>query len=446
MISLTEKILELLSQKNYVKIKAMVTDLYPADLAALLETLSPRDITLLFRILPKELAAETFTFMDSDTQMHLISGFSDRELREILDEIFVDDAVDIIEEMPANVVSRILKNTDNETRKQINNILKYPEDSAGSVMTTEYVYLHKNMTVRQALEKIRQVGVVKETIYNCYVTEARKLIGIVTILDLVTGDEDSTIESIMDTNVIYVNTHEDQEVVARKFSKYDFLAMPVVDNEERMVGIITVDDVMDVIAEENEEDFSKMAAMSPIDDSYFKTSVFTHAKKRIGWLIFLMLSATVTGTLLTKYEQAFQAIPLLVSFIPMLMSTGGNCGSQSSTTIIRGLATGEIQFSDFLKVAFKEFRISLLVSTILALTNGLRILIMYRDIQLAAVITLSIMGTVIIAKFIGCALPLAAKKIKLDPAIMAAPLISTILDTCSMLIYFQIATIIFEQI
>jgi len=443
---LTEKILELLSQKNYVKIKAMVTDLYPADLAALLETLSPRDITLLFRILPKELAAETFTFMDSDTQMHLISGFSDRELREILDEIFVDDAVDIIEEMPANVVSRILKNTDNETRKQINNILKYPEDSAGSVMTTEYVYLHKNMTVKQALEKIRQVGVVKETIYNCYVTEARKLIGIVTILDLVTGDEDSTIESIMDTNVIYVNTHEDQEVVARKFSKYDFLAMPVVDNEERMVGIITVDDVMDVIAEENEEDFSKMAAMSPIDDSYFKTSVFTHAKKRIGWLIFLMLSATVTGTLLTKYEQAFQAIPLLVSFIPMLMSTGGNCGSQSSTTIIRGLATGEIQFSDFLRVAFKEFRISLLVSTILALTNGLRILIMYRDIQLAAVITLSIMGTVIIAKFIGCALPLAAKKIKLDPAIMAAPLISTILDTCSMLIYFQIATIVFEQI
>ena len=443
---MTEKILELLSQKNYVKIKAMVTDLYPADLASLLETLSPRDITLLFRILPKELAAETFTFMDSDTQMHLISGFSDRELREILDEIFVDDAVDIIEEMPANVVARILKNTDNETRKQINNILKYPEDSAGSVMTTEYVYLHKNMTVRQALEKIRQVGVVKETIYNCYVTEARKLIGIVTILDLVTGDEDSTIESIMDTNVIYVNTHEDQEVVARKFSKYDFLAMPVVDNEERMVGIITVDDVMDVIAEENEEDFSKMAAMSPIDDSYFKTSVFTHAKKRIGWLIFLMLSATVTGTLLTKYEQAFQAIPLLVSFIPMLMSTGGNCGSQSSTTIIRGLATGEIQFSDFLKVAFKEFRISLIVSTILALTNGLRILIMYRDIQLAAVITLSIMGTVIIAKFIGCALPLAAKKIKLDPAIMAAPLISTILDTCSMLIYFQIATMIFEQI
>ncbi len=443
---MTEKILELLSQKNYVKIKAMVTDLYPADLAALLETLSPRDITLLFRILPKELAAETFTFMDSDTQMHLINGFSDRELREILDEIFVDDAVDIIEEMPANVVARILKNTDNETRKQINTILNYPDDSAGSVMTTEYVYLHKNMTVKESLDKIRQVGVVKETIYNCYVTEARKLIGVVTILDLVTGEEDSTIESIMDTNVIYVNTHEDQEVVARKFTKYDLLAMPVVDNEERMVGIITVDDVMDVIAEENEEDFSKMAAMAPIEDSYFKTSVFTHARKRIGWLIFLMLSATITGSLLTKYEEAFQAIPLLVSFIPMLMSTGGNSGSQSSTTIIRGLATGEIQFSDFFKVAFKEFRISLFVSTILALINGLRIWITYNDFQLAIVIALSIMGTVIIAKFIGCVLPLVAKKIKLDPALMAAPLISTILDTCSMLIYFQIATFVFDQI
>lgn len=443
---MTEKILELLSQKNYVKIKAMVTDLFPADLASLLETLPPRDITLLFRILPKELAAETFTFMDSDTQMHLISGFSDRELREILDEIFVDDAVDIIEEMPANVVSRILKNTDSETRKQINDILKYPDDSAGSVMTTEYVYLHKNMTVREALEKIRQVGVVKETIYTCYVTESRKLIGVVTILDLVTSDENAKIENIMDTNVIYVNTHEDQEEVARKFTKYDFLAMPVVDNEERMVGIITVDDVMDVIAEENEEDFSKMAAMAPIEDSYFKTSVFTHAKKRIGWLVFLMLSATITGSLLTRYEEAFQAIPLLVSFIPMLMSTGGNSGSQTSTTIIRGLATGEIKFKDFFKVMFKEFRISLLVSSILAVINGLRIWITYDDFRLAIVIALSIMGTVIIAKLIGCILPLIAKKIKLDPALMAAPLISTILDTCSMLIYFQIATMVFSEI
>ena len=343
---MTEKILELLNEKNYVKIKSIVKDLYPADLASLLETLSPRNITLLFRLLPKELAAETFTFMDSDTQMHLISGFSDKELREILDEIFVDDTVDIIEEMPANVVSRILKNTDAETRKQINAILDYPTDSAGSVMTTEYVYLHKNMTTKEALDWIRKVGVVKETIYTCYITESRKLIGFVTILDLVTADEDATIESIMDSNVKFVYTHEDREDVAKKFSKYDFLAMPVVDNEERMVGIITFDDVLDVIAEENEEDFSKMAAMQPIEDSYFKTSVFTHAKKRIGWLLVLMLSATITGNLLTKYEEAFQAIPILVSFIPMLMSTGGNCGSQSSTTVIRGLATGEIQFKD----------------------------------------------------------------------------------------------------
>ena len=440
------EILELLNEKNYVKIKSIVKDLYPADLASLLETLSPRNITLLFRLLPKELAAETFTFMDSDTQMHLISGFSDKELREILDEIFVDDTVDIIEEMPANVVSRILKNTDAETRKQINAILDYPTDSAGSVMTTEYVYLHKNMTTKEALDWIRKVGVVKETIYTCYITESRKLIGFVTILDLVTADEDATIESIMDSNVKFVYTHEDREDVAKKFSKYDFLAMPVVDNEERMVGIITFDDVLDVIAEENEEDFSKMAAMQPIEDSYFKTSVFTHAKKRIGWLLVLMLSATITGNLLTKYEEAFQAIPILVSFIPMLMSTGGNCGSQSSTTVIRGLATGEIQFKDFFKAVFKEFRISLIISVILAVTNGLRIFIFYKNLQLSIVITLSIIGTVIIAEFIGCALPLIAKKVKLDPAIMATPLISTIVDTCSMLIYFQFATMIFSEL
>ena len=432
--------------KRQVKIKSIVKDLYPADLASLLETLSPRNITLLFRLLPKELAAETFTFMDSDTQMHLISGFSDKELREILDEIFVDDTVDIIEEMPANVVSRILKNTDAETRKQINAILDYPTDSAGSVMTTEYVYLHKNMTTKEALDWIRKVGVVKETIYTCYITESRKLIGFVTILDLVTADEDATIESIMDSNVKFVYTHEDREDVAKKFSKYDFLAMPVVDNEERMVGIITFDDVLDVIAEENEEDFSKMAAMQPIEDSYFKTSVFTHAKKRIGWLLVLMLSATITGNLLTKYEEAFQAIPILVSFIPMLMSTGGNCGSQSSTTVIRGLATGEIQFKDFFKAVFKEFRISLIISVILAVTNGLRIFIFYKNLQLSIVITLSIIGTVIIAEFIGCALPLIAKKVKLDPAIMATPLISTIVDTCSMLIYFQFATMIFSEL
>ena len=443
---MTEKILELLNEKKYVKIKSIVKDLYPADLASLLETLSPRNITLLFRLLPKELAAETFTFMDSDTQMHLISGFSDKELREILDEIFVDDTVDIIEEMPANVVSRILKNTDAETRKQINAILDYPTDSAGSVMTTEYVYLHKNMTTKEALDWIRKVGVVKETIYTCYITESRKLIGFVTILDLVTADEDATIESIMDSNVKFVYTHEDREDVAKKFSKYDFLAMPVVDNEERMVGIITFDDVLDVIAEENEEDFSKMAAMQPIEDSYFKTSVFTHAKKRIGWLLVLMLSATITGNLLTKYEEAFQAIPILVSFIPMLMSTGGNCGSQSSTTVIRGLATGEIQFKDFFKAVFKEFRISLIISVILAVTNGLRIFIFYKNLQLSIVITLSIIGTVIIAEFIGCALPLIAKKVKLDPAIMATPLISTIVDTCSMLIYFQFATMIFSEL
>lgn len=446
-LRLTEQITELLSEKNYVKIKSILRDLYPADLAALLETLEPREITLLFRILPKELAAETFTYMESDTQMHLISSFSDKELREMLDEIFVDDAVDIIEEMPANVVARILKNTDKETRNQINSILKYPADSAGSVMTTEYVYFHKEMTTREALEWIRKVGFVKETIYTCYVTEARKLIGFVTILDLVTADEDVKIKSIMDTNVMYINTHEDREVVAKKFSKYDTLAMPVVDNDCRVVGIITIDDVLDVIQEENEEDFSKMAAMSPAEDSYFRTSVLKHARSRIGWLLILMFSAAITGSLLTRYEEAFQAIPILVSFIPMLMSTGGNSGSQSSTTVIRGLATEEITFKDFFRVIYKEFRISLIVSVILALANGVRIFIFYdRDIQLSLTVALSIVGTVIISKFIGCILPLLAKKVKLDPALMAAPLISTIVDACSMLIYFQIATLIFEEL
>ena len=443
---MTEYILQLLEQKNYIKIKSTVKDIIPPDLAALLESLEPRDITLIFRLLPKELAAETFTYMDSDTQMHLISGFSDKELREMFDEIFVDDTVDIIEEMPANVVARILKNSDLETRKQINTILNYPADSAGSLMTTEYVYLHRDMTSKDALDWIRKVGVVKETIYTCYVTEARKLIGYVTILDLVTADEDTVIESIMDTNVISVNTHEDREIVAKKFSKYDFLAMPVVDNENRIVGIITFDDVLDVIQEENEEDFSKMAAMQPTEGSYFKTPVLIHVKNRILWLLVLMLSATITGTLLTKYEESFQTIPLLVSFIPMLMSTAGNCGSQSSTTVIRGLATEEIQFKDYFRVAFKEFRISIVVRLILSLTNSLRILVMYKDFRLSAVIFLSLIGIIIIAKFVGCTLPLLAKKFKIDPAIMANPLISTILDTCSMLIYFQIATLIFSEL
>lgn len=446
-VGLTEQIKDLLSERNYVKIKSILRDLYPADLAALLETLEPREITLLFRILPKELAAETFTYMESDTQMHLISSFSDKELREMLDEIFVDDAVDIIEEMPANVVARILKNTDKETRNQINSILKYPADSAGSVMTTEYVYFHKEMTTREAIEWIRKVGFVKETIYTCYVTEARKLIGFVTILDLVTADEDVKIKSIMDTNVMYINTHEDREVVAKKFSKYDILAMPVVDNDCRVVGIITVDDVLDVIQEENEEDFSKMAAMTPAEDSYFRTSVLKHARSRIGWLLILMFSAAITGSLLTQYEEAFQAIPILVSFIPMLMSTGGNSGSQSSTTVIRGLATEEIRFKDFFRVLYKEFRISLVVSVILAVANGVRIFIFYNgDIQLSLTVALSIVGTVIISKFIGCILPLLAKKVNLDPALMAAPLISTIVDACSMLIYFQIATLIFAEL
>ena len=443
---MTEKILELLNEKNYVKIKSIVKDLYPADLASLLETLSPRNITLLFRLLPKELAAETFTFMDSDTQMHLISGFSDKELREILDEIFVDDTVDIIEEMPSNVVKRILRSTDPQTRAMINQILNYPKDSAGSIMTTEFVDLKKDMTVADAFERIRRVGVDKETIYTLYVTtKSRKLIGIVSAKDLMLSEQGVVIEDIMETNIVCVDTSEDKEVVANLFDKYDFLAIPVVDKEERLVGIVTIDDAIDVLQDETTEDITKMGAVMPNEDTYFKTSVWQHAKNRIPWLLFLMLSAIFTGTIITRYEVAFSAIPLLVSFIPQLMDTGGNCGSQASVLIIRGLALDEIETSDFFKAVLKELGIALIVGVVLAVVNGLRIVIMYNSdptvnaYALAAVLGVTLMCTIILAKFLGCALPILAKKCKVDPALMASPLITTIVDACSILIYFNFA-------
>ena len=342
--------------------------------------------------------------------------------------------------MPANVVSRILRNTDAETRKQINELLKYPKDSAGSVMTTEFVYFNKDITVKEAFERIRKIGLVKETVYTCYVTEARQLLGVVTVLEMLVADEDQRIEDIMETNVISVNTHDDQEHVARTMSKYDFAAMPVVDNENRIVGIVTFDDAMDVMQEENTEDFAKMAAVMPAEDSYFKTSVFQHAKSRIPWLLVLMLSAALTGMISTQFEAQIAMIPMLVSFMPMVMGTGGNCGSQSSTLIIRGMAIEEIRLRDFFKVIFKEFRVALLCSVVLAIVNGARIWITYSDPELAIVIALSIIGTVILAKLVGAMLPMAAKAVKLDPAIMATPLITTVVDSCSLLIYFTIAT------
>ena len=454
---MNEEILELLDSKDVKKIKELFVNMNEADIADILRYYyentekDKTELPLLFRLLPKDVAADVFSYMESDMQMTLINAFSDKELEAVFDDLFIDDTVDIIEEMPANVVSRILKTTDSETRRQINQILKYPKDSAGSIMTTEYVYLTKDMTVSEGLRKIKEVGVVKETVYTLYVTESRKLIGVLSVLDLLTSDDDKRIEEIMDTNVISVDTLEDREIVAKQFSKYDFLALPVVDKENRLVGIITFDDVMDVIEDETTEDFSKMAAVAPTEDEYFKTSVFTHAKNRIMWLLILMLSATLTGTIITKYEAAFAAVPLLVSFIPMLTGTGGNCGSQTSTMVIRGMSVGEIHLRDFFKVVFKEFRIALIVSSILALVNGVRIYITYTyfvesssdPLKMAICVSGAIICTVIMSKLIGCMLPMLAKRVKLDPAIMAAPLITTIVDTATTFVFFNIAMLVF---
>ncbi len=440
-----ELAIELIGGKQFVKLKSELQEMNPADIAFLVEELNSdgeigeKELILMYRILPKELAAEAFTYMDSDTQITLINAFSDRELRYVLDELYIDDTVDIIEEMPANVVSRILRNTDSDTRKQINQLLNYPKDSAGSVMTTEFVYLKKELTVSEAFEQIRKIGLVKETVYTCYVTENRRLLGIVTVLDMLVADSDTAVEDIMETNVISVNTHDDREYVARTMSKYDFAAIPVVDNENRIVGIVTFDDAMDVLQEENTEDFAKMAAVVPAEDSYFKTSVWSHAKSRIPWLLILMLSATLTGMISASFEPQIAVIPMLVSFMPMVMGTGGNCGSQSSTLIIRGMAIDEIRLRDFFKVVFKEFRIALICAAVLSVVNSLRVLITYKDPALALVIGLSLIGTVVIAKLVGAMLPMGAKALRL-PAIMANPLITTVVDSCSLLIYFTVAT------
>lgn len=437
---LKEKAFQALENKRYLTLKKILKDMNPADLALLFQDLEKSDVYIVFRLLPKEISAETFSYMDSEMQKHLISIFSDSELSEVIDQLYLDDTVDLIEEMPANFVSRIIKNADPSTRKMINEILKYPNDSAGSIMTVEYVYLHKEMCVKEAIEKIRSVGWVKETIYTCYVTDSRKLIGMVTLLDLLTSDDDTSISDIMDTNIILVNTYEHRESVAKKLSKYDFVAMPVVDNEERLVGIVTFDDVMDVLQEEATEDIEKMAGISHNDESYFKTSVFKHVKNRMFWLMFLMLSSTITGLITDSFELQIATIPLLVSFMPTLMGTGGNCGSQSSTMIIRGLSVDEIQLKDFFKVIFKEFRIALVCSIILAVVNGLRIYLMYKDLQIAIVVSVSLIATVIVSKLIGCSLPMLAKRLKIDPTIMATPIISTCVDASSMFIYFSIAT------
>lgn len=436
--------IELLEKRDFKTLKNTLEIMNAVDIALLLSNLEDKERAFAFRLIPKDKAADVFSNMSNPIQSYLVKIFTEKELRELLDNLYMDDTVDLLEELPANLVTRILHTVNSDKRDLINQLLKFPENSAGSIMTTEYVSLKKTMTIKETMKHIKEVGIHKETIYTCYVLENRRLIGIVSAKDLMTLDDNTFIQDIMETEIISVGTHTDQEETARLFSKYDLLALPVVDLDNRMVGIITVDDAMDVMVDEATEDISIMGAVNPSEKTYFETSVFSHAKNRFLWLLILMLSSTITGTIITQYENAFAAIPLLVSFIPMLMDTGGNCGSQSSTLIIRGLALDEIRFKDIFRVMFKEFRVALLVSLGLALANGLRIFIMYKNLKLAVVIGLSLICTVILSKIIGCILPLFAKKVHLDPAIMAAPLITTLVDTCSIIIYFTIATHIFQ--
>ena len=436
-----ELVLELLENRQYKELKTELENMHPVDIAEMLEEVDEKQVLLIFRLLGKDEAAETFTEMNSDMQEMLINALTDSEIKEVMDEMYLDDTVDVLEEMPANVVDRLLMATDEETRQQINILLNYPEDSAGSIMNVEYIAFQKDMTVEEAILKIRQVGLNRETIYTCYVTEKRKLIGVVSLKELLVSGDNRLIEEIMETNLLYVNTHDDQEEAAAMINKYGLIAIPVVDKEMRMVGIVTVDDAIDVIEEETTEDMNMMAGIvAPSEEDYFVTTTWEHAKSRFPWLLFLMLSATLSGLVLGHFEAALITMPILNTFVPMLTGTGGNCGSQSSTLIIRGLATDEIEFRDILKVIFKELRVAALVGAMLAIVNGIRVVIMYHDPMLAFTLGITLLCTVVLAKTIGCTLPLFAKKCGLDPALMAAPLITTLVDTGTILIYFTIAT------
>lgn len=437
-----EVLLELLEQRKFRELKELLENMHPFDIAELLEDMEDKQMILIFRLLAKDEAAETFTEMNSEIRETLLNALTDSEIKEFMDEMHLDDTVDILEEMPANVVDRLLMATDEETRKQINTLLNYPEDSAGSIMNVEYIAFQKEMTVEDAILKIRQVGLNRETIYTCYVLEKRKLIGAVSLRELLTSGDNRTIEDIMETNVLYVNTHDDQEEAVNIISNYNLIALPVVDHDMRMVGIVTVDDAMDVMEEEATEDMSMMAGIVvPNEESYFETSVWQHAKSRIPWLLFLMLSATLSGLVLGRFNEFIALFPIFNTFVPMLTGTGGNCGSQSSTLIIRGLATEEIDLKDIFKVLLKEIRIAALVGLMLAIVNGIRILLMYEgNVVLALTLGVTLLCTVILAKMIGAVLPLLAKRVGLDPALMAAPLITTLVDAGTILLYFTIAT------
>ena len=444
-----EQLMELVQTKQFRKLRSILMEMNEVDVAEFLDELGPEETILVFRLLPKEQAAEVFAELeDSDDQERLINALNDKELREVLDELYLDDTVDVIEDMPANVVSRILRNSDPASRSQINQLLNYPKDSAGSIMTTEYVFLHPDATVEESFARIRKEGMDKETIYTCYVTQNRVLLGVVTVRRLLLSAYETKIRDIMETNVLSVNTHDDKEDVAQMLNKYDLSAIPVVDGDNRLVGIVTFDDAMDVIEEETTEDFEKMAAILPSDKPYLKTGVFETWRSRIPWLMLLMLSATFTGIIITKFESALAACVVLTSFIPMLSGTGGNSGSQSSVAVIRALSLDEIDFSDLIAVVWKESRVAILCGVCLACANFVKMMIVDRWLMnnpavtpvVALVVCLTLVFTVLCAKVVGCTLPMAAEKIGIDPAVMASPFITTIVDALSLLIYFFFAT------
>ncbi len=444
-------ILELIEAKKYSALHELVNSINEVDMALVLAELDNREMLRCFRLLDKDVAADVFAELEPDDQERLLGFLSDSELEDVISDMFDDDTADLISEMPATLVKRIIKATPADQRRTINELLKYPEDSAGALMTTEFVDLKSNMTVGESIARIRRDGVDKETIYTCYILDDRRvLLGIVSLKDLLVSRDDEVISELMDTNIISANTLEDKEDVAKQFAKYGYIALPVVDSENRLVGIVTVDDAVDVLNEEVSEDFEKMAAITPNEDTYLKTSVFKHAVHRLPWLLFLMFTALITGFILDKYETAFAAVPILVSFVPMLMDTGGNSGTQASTLIIRGLATDELTLRDYPKVLWKEFRIALTCSSVLAVCNGVRVFFQYHAypdrLFLAITVALSIMCAVVIAKCVACSLPMLAKAIHLDPALMATPLLTTVVDACTVFLYFNLATLILPEL
>ena len=441
-----EIIIKLFEKKEYKAIKSIFDSMNPVDTATLLPEFDEKEMVLLFRLIPKENAAMVFTYLEADSQQVLLEAFTDKELKHIMDEMFIDDTVDVIEEMPANVVSRMLSAA-GDKRESINKILNYPEDSAGSIMTLEYITFLPTMTIGDALKKIKSIGAKFETVYTCYVVEKHKLLGIVTAKDLLTQDDNVIISEVMETNIITVNTHADKEEVANLLNKYDFLALPVVDVENCMVGIVTIDDAMDVILEEAEEDIQMISGITPTDKPFLKTSVFEIFKTRIPWLLILMLSSTFTGIIISSFETALEKLVVLTAFIPMIMGTGGNSGSQASVTVIRGLSLGEVEINDVLKVLWKEIRVSVLCGAVIAVATFLKVYFIDGFVMgtenvsliVSVVVALTLCVTVIVAKIIGCVLPIIAKKIGFDPAVMASPFITTLVDAISLLVYFGIA-------